>query len=106
MPDRRAMSDEFEPCCEQMEAAVQQGFVLYLGGEHVLPPRNLTDIADATAGNVLTGETYDPADFALTLALEFCPWCGMKVCTACVDDEDDWLEEPPPRRPTEDTRPL
>jgi hypothetical protein len=102
MPD-----DDFEPCCEEMETAVKLSFVLYQGGEHLLAHRSLPDVnPDATASNVLTGETYDAADFALTLALEFCPWCGMRVCGACADDEDDWLDEPPERRPIENTRPL
>jgi hypothetical protein len=94
---------EFEPCCEQMEMAVRYGFVLF-HGEHVLPARKLTDVnPDALAGNVLTGESYDPADYELTLALQFCPWCALPLA-----GEDDWLDEDPLReaRPVEDTRPL
>ena len=41
----------------------------------------------ASAGNILTGETYDPKDFevsyALTFevsyALTFCPFCGQRL---------------------------
>ena len=42
--------------------------------------RQLTEAApEAKAGNVLTGETYDPSTFAVSMALTYCAWCGAPL---------------------------
>jgi hypothetical protein len=99
------ISPNVTPCCDEMGRAVEYGFVVDGGyGALSLPARNLTAInPDASAGNVLTGETYDPAEFSLTLVLAFCPWCSGYL--GGLDDDDDWMAEPP-GRPVEDTKPL
>jgi hypothetical protein len=64
-------------CCDGMESAIEFGFVEIVDAELTLVRRTLTEVnPDATAGNVLTGETYDPSEFTMTLALSFCPWCA------------------------------
>ena len=66
-------------CCEALELAVQNGFLM-VDEEYMLPQRKLTDISpDAEAGNVETGEKYDPNDFYLTMAISFCPFCGFRL---------------------------
>lgn len=98
-------------CCERMEDALKYGLLQEVDGETRFPARALTEVnPDATAGNVLTGETYDPADYGLTMALDYCPWCCCPLERIDEDDDDDWDEDDwmnePPRRPTVDTRPL
>jgi hypothetical protein len=83
-------------CCESMSDAVKWHFLEILEGEVMLPRRTLTEVdPEATAGNVLSGETYDPAEFVLTLSLSLCPWCGVKLVAeevracrecGCTDD--------------------
>ena len=83
--------------CEYLENALRDGFLERdpLGsGEIILPRRKLTDVAPhATAGNVLTGETYDPSTFAMALALSFCPFCGEALTVdALYKSEEDGLD--------------
>lgn len=64
-------------CCDDMETALKDGFLERVHGELILPRRNLKEIApEAKAGNVLTGEVYDPSDFAMAMAIDLCPFCG------------------------------
>ncbi len=83
----------FHGCCDDLNDAVRDGFleVNPLDAEElVLPRRKLTDVApNARAGNVLTGETYDPSTFALAYALTFCPFCGTRLRPDEDDDEDE-----------------
>lgn len=63
-----------------MTDALKWGLLQENHGEVWLTPRPVVDIEPtATAGNVLTGETYDPGQFQLTLALRLCPWCGRDL---------------------------
>jgi hypothetical protein len=81
----REDDDEDGWCCDGMESAIEFGFVEIVDAELTLVRRTLTEVnPDATAGNVLTGETYDPSEFTMTLALSFCPWCAHPL-TRMVD---------------------
>lgn len=67
-------------CCDDLAQALKLGFLERVHGEVMLTRRKLTDAApDAKAGNVLTGETYDPSTFALSMALTYCAWCGAPL---------------------------
>jgi hypothetical protein len=63
----------FEPCCDAMEDALRWGLLKEVHGEIVIVgplPKG------AKAGNVLTGEAYDPRRFRMGMALRHCPWCA------------------------------
>ena len=62
--------------CERFELALRFGHLTVIEGEVQItgkPPK------DAEMGNVLTGEKYDPQDFALNMAISFCPFCSKKL---------------------------
>lgn len=81
-----------DKCCELMSDALKWGLLTITNDEVTLPLRTLTDVnPDATAGNLLTGETYDPSSFSVTLLLEYCPWCGVKLTVPMNDD--DWYDD-------------
>ncbi len=89
-------------CCETMDDAIEYGYLTVLNGEFLLPPRTLTEVnPDATAGNVLTGETYDPGEFSMSFMLAFCPWCRESL-TPVRDDLSDSpvFDGPEPAVPT------
>jgi hypothetical protein len=90
--DECAPTEATPSCCSTMGDAVRWGLVVYSGeGEHQLVPRPVVDLAPtATAGNILTGEAYDPGDFSLTLALVFCPWCATRL----VHSAPPWCCDP------------
>ena len=77
------MPDGLGKCCDAMEAAVKYGYAERNPqdrGELIMARRKLTDVApDAKAGNVLTGETYDPARLRMAFALSYCPFCGRPL---------------------------
>ena len=83
-----------DTCCESMGDALRWGMLEVVRGEVMLPPRPLTEVnPDATAGNVLTGESYDPADFSIGMTLAFCPWCAEKVQAEQPDVMGAYLED-------------
>ena len=85
-------------CCDAMEAAVKFGFIEVNPldkKELILSRRNLKkQTPDAKAGNVITGETYNPAKFKMAFGVSFCPFCGKpltldaKYVSAGLEDED------------------
>jgi hypothetical protein len=89
----RQMSGQNEPdgpapCCDSMAMALDHGLVIVHEGELMLPLRPLTDInPDATAGNLLTGETYDASEFAVSMTVTFCPWCGRRLVATPAPQE-------------------
>jgi hypothetical protein len=67
-------------CCESMRDALQWGLIVEVMGELLLPLRTLTEVdPDAKAGNLETGETYDPAEFQMSMAITYCPWCAVPL---------------------------
>ena len=70
-------------CCDAMETAVRFGYVEVNPldkKELILSRRNLKAVApEAKAGNVITGETYDPAKFEMAFGISFCPFCGKPL---------------------------
>ena len=67
-------------CCDDLAQALKLGLLERVRGEVMLPRRKLTEAApEAKAGNVLTGETYDPSTFAVSMALTYCAWCGAPI---------------------------
>lgn len=83
-----------EHCCVSMAEAFKMGFVLMdpLGStDFVLALRKVSEVTpQATMGNVLTGETYDPSQFSVSLGLTFCPWCGIAILPRA---SEDWIDE-------------
>lgn len=72
--------------CENFRDALKWGMIIVVEGEPQIkgkPPKG------ATAGNVLTGETYNPQDFAMNMVIEYCPFCGKKIYNYPKDEEDD-----------------
>jgi len=64
------MSEKY--CCENMETAIKHKFLVEKNGDILI---NI-EKHPVKAGNVLTGETYDPKDFIMMMALEYCPFCS------------------------------
>ena len=63
---------DYEPCCEEMRMALEWKLLQVVHGEVVVLGKLPKG---AKAGNVLTGEPYDPATFTMGQSLRFCPWC-------------------------------
>lgn len=77
----------FEPCCDSMKSGLEWGLLHVVYGEVVLMgslPKG------AKAGNVLTGEAYDPRKFRMGLALTLCPWCGEPLPRPDLEEEETW----------------
>lgn len=69
----------FQVCCEDLSNALRWGLCELDGvygeinlGYHQLDQRWQT-------GNVLTGETYDPKTFSMSMSLSYCPFCGLYI---------------------------
>jgi hypothetical protein len=76
-----------------MADALEMGFIVVRDEELMLPLRKLTEInPDATAGNLISGQDYDPDDFDLTLTIGYCPFCGGQFKPTPTDNEleDVW----------------
>jgi len=62
--------------CIDFYDALRYGHIVVIEGEPqikgVLPE-------GAKAGNVLTGEEYDPKDFVFNLVISHCPFCGQEL---------------------------
>ena len=62
-------------CCHDMDSAIEHEFlierdneILFNRGKHPLE-----------AGNIITGETYDPKKIVFTMSLSFCPFCSKRL---------------------------
>lgn len=84
-------------CCDAMEAAMKFGFIEVnpLDKEELIfSRRNLKkQLPDAKAGNVLTGETHDPATFEMAFGISYCPFCGDPLTLDAKYAGDPALEE-------------
>jgi len=62
--------------CHDFSDALKYGHITVIEGEPqikgVLPE-------GAKAGNVITGEEYDPKDFVFNLVISHCPFCGQEL---------------------------
>ncbi len=62
-------------CCRSMGDAMRWGLVVIHNDEFFI---NIAVIPQK-AGNVLTGEIYNPENFVMCPAIEFCPFCSKKL---------------------------
>jgi hypothetical protein len=81
------MTDEkstvaWEPCCEEMERALESKFV-YFAEAKVTGPVLRANEADELRETHLLCFDSKKADNAMVTALDYCPWCGE----SCDDDE-------------------
>ncbi len=70
-------------CCENMEQAMESGF-LAIKNEEIL--FNIVK-TPKSAGNVLTGETFDPKKFLYSMTLLYCPFCSSQLS---YFQKDEW----------------
>lgn len=77
-----------EHCCENMDAAIRYELLIEKDGEILINKAK----HPLKAGNVLTGETYDPKEFAYTMVLTFCPFCSSRLREDMDEEEQamDW----------------
>jgi len=61
-------------CCESLEEAVGLKLLIIREGELTLKGEH-----PKKAGNVITGETYNPKEFIFTMVVSYCPFCGKEV---------------------------
>ena len=66
---------ELGKCCDDMESAITSKFLAIINSEIVF---NIAK-TPRTAGNVLTGEVFDPKNFAYTMNLYYCPFCSYWI---------------------------
>lgn len=62
--------------CEYFEKALRFGHITIIEGE---PQITGKPAKDAEMGNILTGEKYNPENFALNMVIKFCPFCAKKI---------------------------
>jgi len=62
--------------CYDFSSALEWGLIIVID-EEVQITGKLPE--GATAGNVLTGEKYDPTTFLMNMVIKFCPFCGKKL---------------------------
>lgn len=70
-------------CCDDMDSAIESKFLTIRNDEIVF---NIAKTPQ-TAGNVLTGETFDPKNYPYSLSLQYCCFCSSKLSYI---QEDDW----------------
>lgn len=62
--------------CESFNEALKFGHIIIIEDEPQIPGKLPKD---AKAGNILTGEVYDPQNFILNMVINFCPFCGKQI---------------------------
>ena len=70
-------------CCDDMVSAIESKFLAIKNDELVF---NIAK-TPLSAGNVITGEKFDPKDSTFTMTLKFCPFCSSKLTYI---QEDTW----------------
>ncbi len=70
-------------CCEDMKRAMESKF-LAIKNEEIL-----FNIAKTpkSAGNVLTGETFDPKNYSYSMSLQYCCFCSSQLS---YYQKDEW----------------
>lgn len=66
---------ELGKCCDDMESAISSKFLAIKNGEIVF---NIAK-TPRSAGNVITGETFDPKNFPYSMSLYYCPFCAYRI---------------------------
>lgn len=79
---KHAHSDE----CDGFAEALRYKCIYVVNGE-VMIDGTFPD--GATAGNIITNETYNIKDFQLAVVLRFCPFCAKRIiysfpCSHCI----------------------
>ncbi len=70
-------------CCEDMKRAMESGF-LAIKNEEIL--FNIAKTPQS-AGNVLTGETFDPKNYRFSMSLQYCCFCSSQLS---YFQKDEW----------------
>lgn len=70
-------------CCGDMESAINTKFLAIKNEEIVF---NIAKTPQ-TAGNVLTGEKFDPKNYPYSMTLSFCCFCSSRLSYI---QNDDW----------------
>lgn len=70
-------------CCGDMEQSIEMGFLTIKNEEIVF---NIVK-TPKSAGNVLTGETFDPKNYPISMSLQYCPFCSSQLS---YFQKDEW----------------
>lgn len=76
---------ELGKCCDDMESAISSKFLAIKNGEIFF---NLAK-TPLSAGNVLTGETFDPKNYPYSMSLYYCPFCSYMIGKKPKNLEDE-----------------
>jgi len=68
-----------------MESAITSKFLAIINGEIVF---NIAKTPQS-AGNVLTGETFDPKNYPYSMSLYYCPFCSYRIGKKPKNLEDE-----------------
>jgi len=72
------VSKEHPHCkeCDDFDQSLKYGLIMMIEDE---PQIRGSLPKGSKAGNVLTGETYDPKDFILNMVIKYCPFCSKEL---------------------------
>lgn len=70
--------------CEDFRRALDYGLIVIIEGEPQIKGK-LPETAKA--GNLKTGEKYNPDNFMLNLVINFCPFCAERIFEEKVEME-------------------
>lgn len=76
--------------CEDFRRALEYNFIAIIENE----PQIIGKLPKtAKAGNLLTGEKYDPSTFMFNFIIEFCPFCGERIYEKPSIDNNPFFNE-------------
>lgn len=70
--------------CEDFRKAMDYGIIIVIDNQPQIKGK-LPEIAKA--GNLITGEKYNPSDFMLNIIIKFCPFCAERIFEEKVEME-------------------
>jgi len=73
--ESEVLSKELGECCYEMKEAIKENFLMIKNEEIVFGNMKNPE----KAGNVITGETYNPKEFFYSIKLSYCPWCKTQL---------------------------
>lgn len=70
--------------CKNFADALKWGIIIIIEGEPQIAGKMPEGVK---AGNVITGEKYDPATFGMNMVITHCPFCGIKIFELKKEEE-------------------
>lgn len=74
-------------CCDELVDALKWGLLEIDGNYGEINLGYHTLDSQWKAGNILTGEEYDISTMSMSLAVSFCPFCGIDIDNHEPDEE-------------------